>query len=96
MSYQTVSGISNPTFDTSGWQKVRIQFDAFGETRTQAANALDLLRQLLNGYRGVLNSGLFIQKAQLINPEPIDFSIEEYPRDFRCMSEYYVYFTFLN
>lgn len=95
MSYLSAGGSAEPTLETSGMQKVRIQFDAFGDTRAQAAKVLELLRQFLNGYRGELPGGLFIQNADLINPEPIDFPVEEYSRDFRCMSEYYFWFTFI-
>ena len=94
MSYSSAGGSSTPTFDTSGMQKARLQFDAFGVTRAQAAGVLDVLRQALNGYVGTLPGGLHIQNIDLINPEPMDFPVEEYARDFRCMSEYYVWFCF--
>lgn len=96
MTYMVVGGSGNPTFDTPGVQRVRIQFDAYGNTRTQAANALDLLRLLLNGFQGTLGNGIRLQNVDLINPEPMDFPVEQYSRDFRSMSEYYFYFTFIN
>lgn len=94
MTYQSVGGSSSPTFKTSGMQRARIQFDAYGVTRTKAATALNLLRLQLDGYEGILGNGIRIQNMDLLNPEPMDFPIEQYSRDFRCMSEYYVYFTF--
>lgn len=94
MSYGTAGGSSQPTFETSGMQRARISFDAFGKTRTQAANALDVLRLLLDGYVGTLGNGIVLLNVDLINPEPMDFPIEQYPRDFRCCSEYYFYFDF--
>lgn len=95
MTYQVVGGSSEPTFDTSGLQKVRVQFDFFADSKTgsykAAAGARDALRKLLNGYTGTLSDGTVVQNADLI--QNIDF-FEEYPRQFRCMSEFYFYFTF--
>lgn len=92
--YFSAGGAGEPTFDTPGMQRARLQFDGLGQTRGEAAAVLNALRILLNGFTGTLDGGLRIQNALLINPEPIDVSFEEYARDFRCYSEYYFWFTF--
>lgn len=94
--YFGAGGSGEPTFNTPGMQKVRLQFNGLGKTRGEAAGVLDALRKLLNGYVGTLENGLRIQNALLINPEPIDLPLEEYARDFRCYSEYYFWFTFID
>lgn len=96
LTYGAAGGSGQPTFNTPGMQKARIEFNAFAASREQAAAALNLLRILLNGYQGVLGNGIRLQNVELINPEPMDFPIEEYPRDFRCMSEFYFYFVFVD
>lgn len=92
--YFGAGGSGNPTFNTPGMQRARVQFNGLGSTRGEAAAVLEALRKLLNGYVGTLDGGLRIQNALLINPEPIDLPLEEYARDFRCYSEYYFWFVF--
>ena len=97
-TYHIVGGSSSPTFETSGMQRLRAQFDVFSEaqgvaTYREATRARDALRQILNGFQGQLPNGEFVQNAELIQ------SVDQYesdPRQFRCMSEYYFFFTFPN
>jgi hypothetical protein len=91
LTYHVVGGSSAPTFATSGMQKVRIQFDCFARSYLDADRARDALRQSLYGYRGTLADGTFLQNAELI--QSVDF-FDNDPRQFRCMSEFYFYFTF--
>ena len=91
LTYQIVGGSSDPTFTTSGLQKVRVQFDAFAASYIAAAQVRDAVRILLNGYQGALSDGTFIQNADLI--QNIDF-FENDARQYRCASEFYFYFTF--
>lgn len=94
LTFQGAGGSRQPTFETSGMQKARIQFDVHGEYPGQAHAVLDALRLLLDGFYGQLGEGTRVALAELINPVPIDFPVEQYARDFRAMSEYYIHFTF--
>lgn len=91
LTYSFIGGSSEPTFETSGMQKVRIQFDAFGDSHNDAAAVREALRKFLNGFRGPLSDGTRIQNFDLI--QAMDFD-EQYSRNFRCMQEMYCMFTF--
>jgi hypothetical protein len=95
MVYHLIGGRSAPTFSGSGAQVLRVQFDAYSSatsgTYDQAASAREALRCLLNGYSGMLSDGTELQAAELI--QSIDF-FENDARQFRCMSEFYLYFNF--
>lgn len=91
ITFHVVGGSSDPTFETSGLQRLRIQFDVFGKGYLEAAKIRDDLRKFLNGYRGVTPDGTFVSNVDLI--QHIDF-FEDGARDFRCSSEYYFYFTY--
>ena len=91
--YQFVGGSSDPTFETSGMQKVRVQFDCFGADPDSADVLRTTLIKALNGYRGQLVDGTFLQNADLINALGIDFFDNDARQD-RCMSEFYLWFDF--
>jgi hypothetical protein len=91
LTYRIIGGASSPTFETSGMQRVRIQFDAFGDTHVDAATLRDVVRKFLNGFRGALSDGKFVQSFDLI--QAMDFD-EQYSREYRCMLEMYCMFTF--
>ena len=89
--YRIVGGNSEPTFDTSGMQRVRIEFNCFGESYLQAATVRERLRVLLNGYVGLLSDGTYAQNIDLI--QTMD-GFQDEARQIRCLIEFYVYFTF--
>lgn len=91
LTYHIVGGSSSPTLNTSGMQRVRIEFDAFGRSYLEAANVREALRILLNGYQGPLSNGMYLQNVEFV--QAVDFYDSD-PRQFRCMSEFYVYFNF--
>lgn len=91
ITFHVVGGASTPTFETSGLQRMRIQFDVFGRGYLEAAQIRDTLRKFLNGYRGTMPDGTFVSNVDLI--QHIDF-FEDGAREFRCSSEYYFYFTY--
>lgn len=97
LRYQFAGGSSEPTFETSGMQKARIQFDAFAETADAAIALRDALigtqgSPALNGYRGFLGDGTYLQEAQLVGPGTDYFETD--PRQYRCMMEFYLEYTF--
>lgn len=93
ITFQEIGGVSLPTFETSGMQKPRFQFDVFGNTYEDANACRLALRKFLNGYHGTLVDGTYLQKVDLIQQSD---TFEEYPRQFRCMSEFYLSFDFPN
>jgi len=90
-TYQIVGGSSEPTFQTSGMQKLRVQFDHYGNTYSDANGLREATRVLLNGYSGTLSDGTVLQKADLI--QSVDY-FENDARQYRCMSEFYLWFDF--
>jgi hypothetical protein len=91
LTYRIIGGASEPTFESSGMQRVRVQFDAFGDTHLNAAALRDAVRKFLNGFRGPLSDGTVVQSFDLIQSMDYD---EQYSREFRCMVEMYAYFVF--
>ncbi|GGA80703.1 hypothetical protein GCM10011507_34900 [Edaphobacter acidisoli] len=97
ITFQIVGGRSDPTFETSGLQMLRVQFDCYAVGTASASGAKtayqvrDALTQLLNGYRGALPDGSWLEGAELI--QMIDF-FESAARQYRCMVEFYLYFNF--
>lgn len=90
-TYQIIVGTSEPTFDTSGLQTTRVQFDCFGSSYADAYAAREALIQALNGYRGALVDGSFLQGALVITS--VDFFADA-PRQYRCMVEFYLMYNF--
>jgi hypothetical protein len=91
LTYQLIAAKTNPTFETSGMQRWRIQFDCWAETYADAAGLRKALIQTLNGYQGTLSDGTVLQNADL--QQIVDF-FEDNARVFRCMVELYMYFNF--
>jgi hypothetical protein len=89
-TWMVAGGSSSPTFETSGLQKLRIQFDHHASDQAGANAARNALRNALEGYRGTLTDGTFLQWAEWL--QPLDFFDNE-PRQFRCAQEFYLYFT---
>lgn len=93
IEFKEIAGRGDPTFETSGMQRDRYQFDCFGETKKDAALLRDALRKTLNGYNGLLSDGTLLQDAQLIN-KTTDYSDD--PRLFCCTLEFYLFYDFTN
>ena len=93
MTYQLVGGSSDPTLTTSGLQRLRVQFDCWGANYDDAAGLRKALIKELNGYRGLLSDGTYLQNADLIGSIGVDY-FEDVPRQYRCMVEFYFYFVF--
>ncbi len=91
ISHRLVGGNSDPTFDTSGLQRQRREFNCHAGTDDAALALRAVLIQEMNGYRGVLSDGTVLQNMDLV--QSMDF-FDEDPRQFRCMVEFYLYFTF--
>lgn len=89
-TYQIVGGKDSPTFEGAGMQRVRLRFGCSAPTYAQADGGRKALRDLLDGFRGILTDGTFIHSS--LWSQDIDFYDYE-PRQFRCVSEYYIMFT---
>jgi hypothetical protein len=91
LTYQIVGGVSYPTFNTSGMQKQRVQFDCYGKSYLSAATVRATLIAALNGYKGTLADGMVLQFANYI--QSVDH-FEDDARQFRCTCEFYLFFNF--
>jgi Protein of unknown function (DUF3168) len=89
--YKFVGGQSDPTLDTSGEQKLRLELDCYGASFDDASALRDAVTAALNGYQGTLSDGTFLQNAWRLSPG-VDF-FEDEPRQYRCMVEFYLLYT---
>jgi hypothetical protein len=95
--FKQIGGSSEATQNTSGMQKLRVQFDCYAVgTATasgyKAANDVrEALRQLLNGYDDTLPDGSFLDNADLI--EARDAYMNE-ARQYVAEIEFRLLFTF--
>lgn len=89
--YKTIAAKPSPTLQTSGYQRWRIEFDCFAETYAGAAAVRSALRSTLEGFRGTLNDGTYLQDAQFIQ---LGDMFEDDARVYRCMVEFYLFFDF--
>jgi len=91
MTYQVVGGAGDPTFETSGLIKLRMQFSCWGDKYSDAAQLRKALVKLLNGYGGILSDGTNLQLGEFI--QPIDY-FDNDTLLFRCAVEFYFLFDF--
>lgn len=90
VTYQLISATPQPTLNTSGFQRWRIQFDCWGKSYADAAGLRAALVKTLNGFQGVLSDGTRLQNADFL--QLTDFFADD-ARVYRCMVEFYLYFT---
>ena len=88
--YLTAGGSNQPTFQTSGMQRWRFQFDCIGATPDDAFAVRTALIALLNGWSGTLTDGT---RATFLLIQPLD-GFDSAPRQYRCGVEFYCNFTF--
>ena len=90
LTYHLVAEPVDPTFTTSGMARARIQFDAWGDSYSDAASLRAALTTVLHGLKGTLSDGTIVDNTLLLGAT--DF-FEDDPRQFRCMSEFYMWTT---
>ena len=90
-TFRVVGGSSDPTFTTSGPQRLRIQFDFYAPTYAQADAGRNALRTLLDGYEGLLSDGTYLQNC--IHIQLIDHPYDYEAKLMRLGSEYYLFFN---
>lgn len=90
--YKFVGGASSPTLTTSGMQRSRLEIDCYGATYDDASALRSAVIAALNGFQDELGDGTYLQNAELLNPG-LDF-FEDEPRQYRCMVEFYLFYTF--
>lgn len=92
VTYYVSGGSAEPTFESSGMQKLRVHFDSNGDTYGSTIAVREALRKLLNGYRGLLSDGTFVMNTQYLGP--IDAPYGQKVRQFRHGAEFYLYYNF--
>jgi hypothetical protein len=82
-TWRVVGGSSDPTFTTSGPQRLRIEFDCYATSYAAA----DALRSVIR----TISDGTFLQNCIFI--QPIDHPYDYQPRLYRLGAEYYLFFN---
>ncbi len=91
MTFTRIARTQQPTFETSGMQKLRMQFDFYsGKSAHEAAEIAAAFESFFNGFTGALSDGTYLQNAELITDSD---SFEDVPRQYRFVAEYYLYFN---
>jgi hypothetical protein len=94
LGYLFAGGSSEPTFNTSGVQRTRLQMDCWAQTPRDAKLLAAAVIKDFNGYSGILTDSEHIPllDVALIHPGTDIFSGES--RMFRRMLEFYLLYTF--
>jgi hypothetical protein len=98
IAYSLVGGSSEPTMNSSGVIRGRVQIDCFAAAPsgssspgTVAAAIRAAVIKAVNGWQQLLGDGTNVLDAELLNPGT-DFVSED--RIFRAMCEFYILYTF--
>jgi hypothetical protein len=86
LTYHVVGMHEDPTFQTAGMNRYRVQFDCWALTYAAASALRSALVASLNGFTGAVN-GVNIQNARVL--QPIDF-YEHEALQFRLAVEFYI------
>ena len=89
--YKSVSLKSNPTLDTTGMQRLRIEFDCFGSRPLDAVNLRTTLVKAINRYQGALSDGTWLQDMVL---QSMGDFFDDQARVPKCFVEFYALFNF--
>jgi hypothetical protein len=98
-TYREIGGSSMPTFETSGMQRERWQFDFYSAsidrkndpgTRSSVMAAYWAFRNLIEGYQGVLPDGSVMDNVEHIQRM---VTFDDASRSHRVTCELYFYFT---
>ena len=97
VAYSFVGGSADPTMQTTGMIRQRVQIDAFATVPSGGLSAGSVAAAIraavikaVNGWQQVLGDGTNVLNAVLLNPGT-DFVSED--RIFRAMCEFYILFT---
>lgn len=90
LTIQSPFGTSTPTLTTTGTQKWRIQFDAWGDTYLDACNVRDAVMLFLANRKVTLANGVTIAFI-LIGPNGIPYAGQN--ELFRCSLDFYCVFN---
>lgn len=89
LTYQVISSIPDPSFETDGLERMRLQLDCWGKTDKEAATLRQAVRDFVKDFRGEMGD-TFVSYIEPVNQ--IDF-YEQEPREWRLMLEVYLYYT---
>jgi hypothetical protein len=93
VAYSFVGGSAEPTMNTSGVYRQRIELNGLAFDRPTAAAIRAAIIKALDGWRQLLGDGTNVITAEVLNPGT-DFISEQ--RIFRCLVEFYVHYTLPN
>jgi hypothetical protein len=90
LSYKFVGGAADPTLNTSGTIRQRIELTAHSQDASEAANLRVAVIKAVNGWCGRLSDGTHVLNTYLLNPGT-DYFGEDLV--FHRMCEFYVLYT---
>lgn len=88
--YSFVGGAAEPTLRSRGVYRQRVQMDALALDADTVAQLRTATLTALDGWTATLDDGTRVLDTQVLNPGT-DFADED--RIFRCMAEFYVWYT---
>ena len=90
-TYQPVGGSGRTTFDSSGPQKKRFQFDFRAKNGPDAIQLRDATRAALDRFQGALPNGFVVLNILWCSSNNVDYDNDA--RNFRICEDYYVNFN---
>lgn len=91
ITYLYPGGSSEPTLNTTGYQRQRLEINCWAERYLGAVTLRAAVRAALEGTRAVLSDGTDLQDIEYL--QPIDFPLETAARQYRCAIEFYLHFN---
>ena len=81
LTFRISQTIEEPTLETSGLEKLRVQIDSWANDYFDAANLRAALVSAFNGYQDAAFTALLINKADYFEPDLLKY---------RCVSEWHI------
>lgn len=90
LTYRFVGGSADPTLETSGVIRQRVEINGLSFNSEEASDLLAAAILCVNGWQQALTDGTHVLTTELLNPGT---DIDGEDRLFRRLAEFYVYYT---
>jgi hypothetical protein len=84
MTYMFVGGSGQPSFNTRGMQRARVEINSWGDTYSDAVTLREAVIQTLAGYSDENFSAMYMQSTDFFDHELLQY---------RAMAEFYVFYA---
>lgn len=84
MTYMFIGGSGQPSFDTRGMQKARVEINCWGNTYSDAVTLREAVILTLAGYSDENFSAMYMQSTDFFDHELLQY---------RAMAEFYVFYA---